>query len=223
MLQARQPYTNYRRRTSKVFDGKNSTEFDGELPAKYIRHFVRDLDILKQHMRDDVPWTKVEYPMYGKTRITPRHTWCYGRLNDTIVAYRGKRFQTELFPDWLARLRDSVARETGFKANAAILNFYISGNDHITWHADDEKFLAENTVASISLCAERVFSMRNNEHRYDITLRDGSLIMMYQGTEHCLDAQPGVLGRFNITFRKLASEKGAGYYYYYNRGIENAI
>ena len=49
--------------------------------------------------------------------------------------------------------------------------------------------------------------MRNDENRYDITLRDGSLLMMYDATEHCLEAQKASRGRFNITFRKLNSEK----------------
>jgi alkylated DNA repair dioxygenase AlkB len=209
-------------RTILTNDGLEDYDFGGKLPAKYIHSFIRDKATLKAHMRQ-IPWTQVEYPMYGKTRITPRLTWCYGRLQDSVVRYRGKSFQTEIFPEWLAELRDQVARETGFTSNAAILNFYPNGTDHINWHADDEKFLAEKTVASISICAERVFSMRDTDHRYDITLRDGSLLMMYDGTEHCLDAQKGVRGRFNITLRKLASEKGVGNYYYYNRGLENAL
>ena len=209
-------------RTRIQYPGDEDTDFSKSINAKYYRSFVRDKAQLKRHMAS-IPWTKVEYPMYGKTRITPRMTWCYGRLNDDIVKYRGKQFQTETMPPWLIDIRDQVFRETGFSANAAILNFYPNGTDHINWHADDEKFLEEKTVASISLCAERVFSMRNSENRFDITLRDGSLLMMYDGTEHCLDPQNNVRGRFNITLRKLNSEKGVGNYYYYNRGIQNSL
>ena len=43
------------------------------------------------------------------------------------------------------------------------------------------------------------FSMRNDENRFDITLRDGSLLMMYDATEHCIEAQKASRGRFNIT------------------------
>jgi len=161
--------------------------------------------------------------MYAKTRITPRLTWCYGRLQNEIVRYRGKNFTTELMPDWLVSLRDQIAEKTGFCANACILNFYTHGSEHINWHADDETFLEEKTVASISLSGERVFSMRNDKYRFDITLRDGSLLMMYDAIEHCLEAQENVRGRFNITFRKLNSEKGIGNYYYYNRGLSYAI
>jgi alkylated DNA repair dioxygenase AlkB len=210
-------------RTRRIYDGKSDTEFDGLLHASYYRNFVEEPSRIKGFLCD-IPWTRVEYQMYGKTRVTPRLTWCYGRLDNEIVRYRGKNFMTELMPDWLVFLRDQIAQKTGFCANASILNFYTHGTEHINWHADDEKFLEEKTVASISLSAERVFSMRNDDYRFDITLRDGCLLMMYDATEHCLEAQKTCTrGRFNITFRKLNSEKGMGNYYYYNRGLGYAI
>ena len=210
------------KRTRKIYDGKSDTQFDGLLHASYFRDFVQEPSRIKGVLCD-IPWTRVQYQMYGKTRVTPRLTWCYGRLNEEVVRYRGENFMTELMPDWLVLLRDQIEEKTGFCANASILNFYTHGSEHINWHADDEKFLEEKTVASISLSAERVFSMRNDDHRFDITLRDGSLLMMYDATEHCLDSQKNARGRFNITFRKLNSEKGMGNYYYYNRGLENVI
>jgi alkylated DNA repair dioxygenase AlkB len=210
------------KRTRRVYDGKSDTQFDGLLHANYYIDFVKESSRIKQSLCD-IPWTRVEYQMYAKTRITPRLTWCYGRLQNEIVRYRGKNFTTELMPDWLVSLRDQIAEKTGFCANACILNFYTHGSEHINWHADDETFLEEKTVASISLSGERVFSMRNDKYRFDITLRDGSLLMMYDAIEHCLEAQENVRGRFNITFRKLNSEKGIGNYYYYNRGLSYAI
>ena len=57
----------------------------------------------------------------------------------------------------LLTLRDKIAEKTGFVANASIMNFYPDGSDHISWHADDEKFLEEKTVAGIRFCCELVF------------------------------------------------------------------
>jgi alkylated DNA repair dioxygenase AlkB len=207
------------------FCGNDETNFDGKLHASYYPNFIdneRDQAII-QFFMSNLPWSRVEYPMYGKTRVTPRMTWCFGRINDRIVKYRGKQFETQEMPLWLANIRDAIASKTGFMANAAILNYYPTGNDHINWHADDEKFLDEKTVASISFNAERVFSMRNTDYRFDITLRHGSLLMMYDGTEHCLDAQKDMGPRFNITLRRLNDEKGVGNYYYYNRGLNHAL
>ena len=209
-------------RVRKIYNGESDTTFESDIRATYYRDFVKERGLTKKYLQE-IPWTRVEYPMYGKTRITPRMTWCYGRLDDRIVRYKGKEFLTEPFPEWLTTLRDSIAKKTGFVANASIMNFYPDCSDHISWHADDEKFLEEKTVASISFCGERIFSMRNDQNRFDITLRDGSLLMMYDATEHCLEAQKASRGRFNITFRKLNSEKGMGNYYYYNRGLEYSL
>jgi alkylated DNA repair dioxygenase AlkB len=209
-------------RTRLRYNGLEYTQFTGDLTAEYFPCFLENSEKILRKLTE-LPWSKVEYPMYGKTRVTPRLTWCFGRLDDKVVKYRGKKFLTEEFPDWLAELRDKVCSITCFKANACILNYYQSSSDHINWHADDEKFLAETTVASISLNEELVFSMRNKDFRYDICLRDGSLLMMYDGIEHCLDSQPNSKGRYNITFRRLNSEKGMGNYYYYNRGSRYSL
>lgn len=207
------------------YTGYQETLFDNLINAHYYPDFVSEPEdkAIINFFLTNIPWSRVEYPMYGKTRVTPRLTWCYGRINDRIVRYRGKEFETEEFPIWLQNVRDAIADLTGFVANAAILNNYPTGDDHINWHADDEQFLEEKTVASISLKAERVFSMRNEDYRFDITLRDGSLLMMYDGAEHTLDADKEAGQRFNITLRKLNSEKGVGNYYYYNRGMSYAI
>lgn len=74
-------------------------------------------------------WTRVEYPMYGSIRKTPRHTWCFGRFHQEIVKYRGKSFKTELFPEWLKKISLLVEEKFGFKANACILNAYQSAED----------------------------------------------------------------------------------------------
>lgn len=220
-----------------AYSGLTETKFDGHINAHYTPDFIDNTEHrneIVQHLRD-LTWSRVEYQMYGKTRVTPRMTWCYGHLLDSsesssssgsgngIVKYRGKKFQSESMPLWLSNLRDKVTEKTGFAPNACILNYYPTGNDHINWHADDEKFLYEKTVASISFQAERIFSMRNTDYRFDITLRDGSLLMMYDGAEHCLDAQENQGPRYNITFRRLNDEKGVGNYYYYNRGLSYAL
>lgn len=209
------------RRQIQRHDGKKPTEF-GDFPVTYKTNF---LDHTKEQETfqalQECLWSRVEYPMYGKTRRTPRHTWCFGRLEQDIVKYRGKNFQTELFPEWLETIRVMVEEATGFKANACILNMYRNGEDHITWHADDEKFLQEKTVVSLSFGHPREFCMRNDSIIHKINLQHNSILIMKNGTEHSLPASKNpVKTRYNITFRQVASEKGMGNYYYYNRGLE---
>lgn len=76
--------------------------------------------------------------------------------------------------------------------------------------------------------------MRTKDHadRYDVRLRSGSLLVMRDGVEHCLvrDGQDAgaagaalTSGRFNVTFRSVATERGMGNYYFYNRGATAAL
>jgi alkylated DNA repair dioxygenase AlkB len=150
--------------------------------------------------------------MYGNIRKTPRHTWCFGRFHQEIVKYRGKQFKTELFPEWL------VEEKFGFKTNACILNAYQNAEDV---HADDEKFLEEKTVVSLSFGHAREFCMRDKQFIHKMNLQNNSILVMKDAIEHCLPAcKVPVKTRFNITFRRVASEKGMGNYYYYNRGFD---
>ena len=177
----------------------------------------QELETLKAFQ--SLTWSRVEYPMYGNIRKTPRHTWCFGRLNQEMVNYRGKNFKTELFPEWLEKISLLVEKTIGFKANACILNLYKDAEDHITWHADDEKFLEEQTVVSLSFGHPREFHTRDKQFIHKICLENNSILVMKDGTEHSLPvSKTPVEARYNITFRRVASEKGMGNYYYYNRG-----
>ena len=203
------------------YNGLHNTSFDNDINASYKTSFLNEKDIENtlQHLQE-IPWTRVTYPMYGKTRVTPRQTWCFGRLGDEKVSYRGKSFLTEKFPDWLEQIARMVHETTGFEANACILNKYESGQDHINWHADDEKFLDEKTVASLSFGQVREFGMRSDRIIHKIALHHNSLLLMKDGIEHCLTStKTPSTTRWNITLRKIATEKGMGNYYYYNRGI----
>jgi len=213
-------------RIKKNFTGKNETDFENLIKAHYYPNFILNKDdkLIINYFLDNIPWSKVEYQMYGQQRVTPRLTWCYGKLENDIVEYRGKKFKTEEIPLYLKKIIEKVKDKTGFEANAVILNNYEDGNNHINWHANDEQFLEEKTIASISLNAERIFSMRNDEYIFNIKLCDGSLLMMYNGPEHALEKSKELVGqRFNITLRKLKDERGFGNYYYYNRGIQYDI
>ena len=72
--------------------------------------------------------------------ILERHLDTHG----VLVAFI-KKLSTELFPEWLEK-------KIGFKANACI-----------DVHADDEKFLEEKTVVSLSFGHAREFCMRDKQ------------------------------------------------------------
>jgi len=196
-----------------------------------------------QKRLDAIPWQRVTYPKFGKQRSTPRKTFCYGtpmENGESIkVAWKGNQYMTEEMPDWLKELRSKIEEKTGATFNACIMNNYEREEDHISWHQDDERFLAHNTVASISLGNVRTFKVKigPNKEVHEIPLQLGSLAVLINGVEHCLpprtakEQRAEFKPRFNITFRKLKTDDcgqtnksggvkmcGFGNYFMYCRG-----
>jgi len=170
---------------------------------------------LIEHL-EKLPWQKVTYTKFGKPRSTPRHTFCFGTPtadgSSVDVSYMGAHYMTEAIPDWLNVLKTKIEADTGFTYNAIILNNYMDQGEYISWHTDDERFLAHTTVASISLGAMRTFKVRRSPHgaicklksktslqtkdgvvdpmadahETAVLLRPGSLSVLFNGIEHAL-------------------------------------
>lgn len=65
-------------------------------------------------------------------------------------------------PTCLAHLLSAVQSATGARYNFVLVNYYASGEDSISFHSDDERFLGpEPTIASLSLGGEREFVMKH--------------------------------------------------------------
>ncbi|KAJ5261120.1 Oxoglutarate/iron-dependent dioxygenase [Penicillium angulare] len=65
-------------------------------------------------------------------------------------------------PHCLEHLRQSVESATGSTYNFCLVNYYASGEDSISFHSDDERFLGDNpNIASLSLGGEREFQMKH--------------------------------------------------------------
>lgn len=205
--------------------GEKSNEY---IPAFYYPNFLSQMQMqgLLLHL-EQVPFTKVVYDKYGKPRSTPRHTFCYGQLdNQSVARYRGADFNTEPIPDWLDKLRQQVEIKTKANYNAVILNKYLDGSEFINWHQDDEQFLAHERVASLSFGQPRDFQFKLTEDSivHEICLQPGSLFIINDGLWHSLPKRARQNNiRYNITFRCLGTQKGVGNYYYYNRGNEYRI
>lgn len=202
--------------------------FDPNINAQYIPNYLTpDLQLSLLNFLPTLPWTRIIYDKYGETRSTPRLTWCYGQIaGHNTASYKGKVFNTEPIPEWLNQLKTPLEQflfsyyNVKIDFNAVILNQYTSGQDHINWHQDDEKFLEHHVVASISIGSERDFQMRAFEKGviHEISLKNGSAII-FDKTLHALPKRANVNGvRYNITFRKVKDNTGIGNYYYYNRG-----
>ena len=138
-------------------------------------------------------------------------------------------------PECLDILRRLTENATGCKFNFALVNYYASGDDSISYHSDDERFLGPlPAIASFTLGAQRDFLMKHKptEQKDEsetkpmkLPLGSGDMVLMRGKTQSCwLHSIPkrkgGEVGkgRINITFRRAMVKGGTDNYYRYNVG-----
>lgn len=211
-------------------------------------------------LRAELPFYRVRYSIKrGGTETTintPRYTTVFGvdatstwtavaggggapRLLDAATlepvpgaAYRAR---PRPLPACLDALRRSTEAMTGAAFNFCLVNYYASGDDSISYHSDDERFLGERPcIASFSLGGARDFLMRHKDkaahpdpRRRDLKLELGSgdMLLMRGTTQakwlHSIPKRKGASGergRINITFRRALVKGGTENYYRYNVG-----
>jgi alkylated DNA repair dioxygenase AlkB len=182
---------------------------------------------------------------------TPRYTTVFG-VDDTarflddgqlVDAKTNKSLPANHFkckprpiPGCLNELPKIVEGTTGMNFNFCLVNYYSSGDDSISFHSDDERFLGTNpAIASFSLGTPRDFVMKHKPSKdgtpFDaktlkFALASGDMILMKGTTQsnwlHSIPKRKGGdawKGRINITFRKAMVKAGTENYYQYNVGL----
>ena len=162
--------------------------------------------------------------VFGKKRTIPRQQTAFGAPG-TFYRFSGASVPARPFAEapFLERLRDRVrahlarqglAEDTEDVLNFVLVNKYRDGADHIGWHSDDERDLAqEDPIASLSFGASRAFVMRlKADHGVKATfqLGDGDLLVMKPGVQSLWDhSVPKRLrvtdARYNLTFRSVSA------------------
>lgn len=92
-----------------------------------------------------------------------------------------------------------------------LLNLYHNGSEGMAWHSDAEKDLKKDgTVASLSLGAEREFSIKHKRtaEKVNLVLEHGSVLVMKGAIQsHWLHRLPSIRKiqkpRINLTFRTI--------------------
>ncbi|KAJ5771658.1 Oxoglutarate/iron-dependent dioxygenase [Penicillium odoratum] len=78
------------------------------------------------------------------------------------VSARQYQYDPRPIPACLDVLRQRVEAATGARYNFCLVNYYASGEDSISFHSDDERFLGDQpNIASLSLGGEREFVMKH--------------------------------------------------------------
>lgn len=181
-----------------------------------------------QYLKFEVPWKRIKY--YSAKRkgsvSNPRATWVCGFHRPYLYKVNG--ITPEPFPQKLHELIKWMQTFTGAEYNFMLFSKYETGNDSITWHSDDEKFITKDApITSITIldvgADPRTFYLKDlytkQKHAWD--LQSGDIFKMdyicQQKYQHAILKQPKRKGtRYSITFRHAANELGTKNYYTYN-------
>ena len=159
----------------------------------------------------NIRWKQDKIKMYGDVIPLPRLTSWYGDSGSNYT-YSGISSQPNEWTPVLFELKQRIEAAIGSKFNSVLLNWYRDGDDHLSWHSDDEVELGnEPTIASVNFGATRDFILRRKDNRAEklvIPLKHGSLLVMAGELqtfwEHSVPKRKKVKeSRFNLTFRKI--------------------
>lgn len=175
-------------------------------------HQVTDLDqVLWQQIR----WQQDVIKMYGKRIPLPRLSAWHGD-DDRPYTYSGIALQPAPWNPALDWLRDQLQDACDVRFNSVLLNWYRSGEDHISWHTDAEPELGQNpTIASLNFGATRRFLLRrcdDHQQKIELPLAHGSLLVMSGALQHhwqhSVPKEKKVKdNRLNLTFRVIQSTR----------------
>ncbi|KIW87677.1 uncharacterized protein Z519_11651 [Cladophialophora bantiana CBS 173.52] len=232
------------------------------LDLLYFQPFVpKSIDKeLFEFLRSELFFYRVKYTIkrFGKETLmnTPRYTTVFG-IDETsrfLDGHDGLRIveaadpsnktvrrdkykcKPRPIPECLDLLRRVTEARTNAKYNFCLVNYYASGNDSISFHSDDERFLGpEPAIASFTLGAKRDFLMKHKPPKdgepkletkdIKLSLASGDMVLMRGPTQsnwmHSIPKRKGReadRGRINITLRRALTPAGTENYYRYNVG-----
>ena len=160
---------------------------------------------------ENIQWQHDSVSMFGKTHNLPRLSAWYGD-NNKPYTYSGITLQPKAWNAILLSLRDALIPVCKKTFNSVLLNWYRSGEDHISWHTDAEPELGKNPIiASVNFGASRRFLLRRKEEhsiKLEIPLHHGSVLVMAGALQHhwqhSVPKQKKIKkNRVNLTFRTI--------------------
>lgn len=118
------------------------------------------------YLRAALPFYRVRYTVRGININTPRYTTVFG-CDQTGAKSSAYKIQPRAIPPVLQDLKDWVQQCTApHTYNFVLVNYYATGNDSISWHSDDEKFLGDTPcIASLSLGGSRDFGLKHKTNK----------------------------------------------------------
>jgi alkylated DNA repair dioxygenase AlkB len=187
----------------------NILPFDGTVNY-YGQIFDQQSPSYYQKLMDSIQWQPDEIIMFGKLIVTKRKVAWYAD-QELDYTYAKKTKKAVLFTPELLEIKTRVENISNETFNSCLLNLYHDGEEGMGWHTDAEKELKPNgAIASVSFGTARKFSFKHKQDNtlVDITLEDGSLLIMKDQTQqHWLHQLPKSkrikTPRINLTFRTI--------------------
>ena len=168
------------------------------------------------------PWRQDQIRIAGRTIPVPR-LQCWMGAEHCRYAYSNISLEPMPWTHEMSSIRDLVNQLTGAAFNCVLINKYRSGEDSVSWHADDEPELGPSPrIASLSLGATRRFQLKRKgslgmtsaalSERIVMELKSGSLLVMEPGVQenwvHQVAKTKIPVGpRINLTFRTIESNQ----------------
>jgi alkylated DNA repair dioxygenase AlkB len=159
---------------------------------------------------EEIHWRQDRIRLFGRQHAIPRLQQFQGEPG-LRYRYSGLALDAEPWHPLIEQLRQKIARVEPEPFNCVLLNYYRDGDDSMGWHSDDEPELGCNPViASLSLGQARRFVLRHRQHpqhpKIELTLEDGSLLLMRGRTQHCWQhalprTRRACQARLNLTLR----------------------
>jgi alkylated DNA repair dioxygenase AlkB len=177
---------------------------------EYNPQFILNPEVVMSRILKDVEFEQHKIQVYGKERSEPRLSAIFGDDITKEYTYSKTPRKIKKMPRVIEKLRDIIKETTGIHYDCVLVNYYRNGKDKIGWHSDNERMMDTNSIASISLGAERTFQMRDKLTKkivFNEVLENGSLLLMKNNCqdelEHQLPPRPyEKKPRINLTFRR---------------------
>jgi alkylated DNA repair dioxygenase AlkB len=204
---------NTRDRTMTLFNkGRVSNILPKDGTVNYYGKVLssREADQYFNLLMKNILWKNDEVVIFGKHIVTKRKAAWYGD-SDYLYTYSNTTKHALPWTKELSYLKQIVEEVAGAKFNSCLLNLYHNGDEGMGWHSDDEESLGKNnTIASLSLGAERKFLLKHKQTKQTLSLvlEHGSLLIMKDSTQanwlHSLPKSKNITQpRINLTFRTI--------------------
>lgn len=176
-----------------------------------LQYFENYSDATLDEVLKGLSWRQDTITMYGKTHPLPRMTAWHGVAGITH-SYSGIKMVAVEWTPILYKLKLQLEKDLNAQFNSVLINYYRDGQDHMSYHADDELELGPApTIASLSFGETRSFQLKhkyNKDKKVVIPIPNGSLVVMkgelQQFWVHKIAKTAKKIGpRVNLTFRNI--------------------